>query len=73
MSSLTVRLAVALTASEAPSGVKEAVMVAVPLALPVAFIPLTVATVVLLEVRVGVTELVLDWPFLTVVKVAVYV
>ena len=47
-------------------------MVAVPLALPVAFMPLTVATVVLLEVRVGVTVLVVDVPFVTVVSVAVY-
>ena len=68
---MTVRVAVVVTASEAPCGGKDAVMVAVPLALPVAFKPLTVATDVLLEVRVGVTVLVDDVPFVTVVSVAV--
>jgi hypothetical protein len=57
---LTVRVAVVVTGSEAPCGVKEAVMVTVPLALPVAVVPLTVAMDVLLEVRAGVTVLVLD-------------
>ena len=68
---MTLSVAVAVTASDAPCGVKDAVMVAVPLALPVAVVPLTVATEVLLEVSVGVTVLVAEVPFVTVVRVAV--
>ena len=69
---MTLSEAVAVTAWEAPSGVKEAVIVAVPLALPIAVVPLTVATEVLLEVKVGVTGLVDGVPpFLMVVSVAV--
>jgi hypothetical protein len=71
MTSLTVRVALVETGVVSPSGVKEAVMVAVPLALPVAVVPLTAATVVLLDVKVGVTVLVVDVPFVTVVNVAV--
>ena len=60
-----------MTGTVSPSGVKEAVIVAVPLATPEAVVPLTVATDVLLELKVGVTVLVVDFPFLTVVSVAV--